>query len=101
VENCAPCDQARASLVARVIPFREVNVATQKEIDEVKKLSGTNDFPLLVVGSQLQSMFREDLYNNLLDTAGYPSSGARLPIEALRKMDQPAAPRTAQQSDAK
>src|SRR4029077_19558024 len=90
ISDCgSPCDQARASLVKRAVPFREMSVSTQEEADQVKKLSGKSEYPLLVVGSLLQSGFLESLYNNLLDTAGYPASGPRLPIETLRKLDPP------------
>jgi len=88
----APCEQARALLVKRAVPFREVSVVTQKDADEVKRLSGKNDLPLLAVGSQLQTGFQQGLYNGLLDSAGYPSSVPPTPIETLRKMDPPATP---------
>lgn len=93
IPDCGvPCEQARATLQKRAVPFREVSVTTQEEVDEVKKRSGKNEFPLLIVGSLHQSGFLESLYNNLLDTAGYPTSAPRVPTEALRKMDPPAAP---------
>ena len=93
----APCDQARALLVKRAVPFREVSVVTQTDSDEVKRLSGKTDLPLLVVGNQLQTGFQEGLLNGLLDSAGYPTSAPPAPIEALRKMDPAAtAPATAQ-----
>jgi glutaredoxin len=85
------CDQARAVLVKRSVPFREVSVATQKDLDEVKKVSGGEGLPLVVVGSLFQSGYHEGLINNLLDTAGYPPAGSRLPVDALRKVE-PAAP---------
>ena len=86
--DCGPfCDQARALLVKRAVPFREVSVVTQKDVDEVKRLSGKNDLPLLVVGTLVQIGFQEALFNSLLDSAGYPSSAPPTPIEALRKMD--------------
>jgi len=85
---CGPyCDQARALLVKRAVPFREVSVVSQKDADEVKRLSGRNDLPLLVVGTQMQTGFHEGLFNGLLDSAGYPSSGPPARIETLRKMD--------------
>ena len=87
----APCDQARALLVKRAVPFREISVVTQKDSDEVKRLSGKTDLPLLVVGTQVQTGFQESLLNGLLDSAGYPTSVAPARIEALRKMD-PATP---------
>jgi hypothetical protein len=63
----------------------------------VKRLSGKNDLPLLVVGTLVQIGFQEELFNGLLNSAGYPSSVPRAPIEALRKMDSAApAPATAQ-----
>jgi glutaredoxin len=101
-KECAPCDDARAALVRRSVPFSEVNVLTQRELDEVKTISGRADLPLLVVGSLFQSGFQEELINGLLDTAGYPSSGPRLPVEALRKAEPaPSRPRpTAVETDA-
>jgi len=94
---CGPyCDQARALLVKRAVPFREVSVVTQKDADEVKRLSGRNDLPLLVVGTQMQTGFHEGLFNGLLDSAGYPASGPPARIETLRKMD-PTAPAQPQQ----
>jgi glutaredoxin len=82
------CDRARALLVKRTIPFREVSVLSQNEVDELKKLSGKTDIPLLVVGAQVQAGFQEGVYNSLLDTAGYPSQAVSpVGIETLRKMD--------------
>jgi len=82
----APCDRARTLLVGRGVPFREVSAVTQNDIDELKKVSGNTQLPFLIVGSQTQSGFREDLYGGLLDSAAYPASGAQLPLEALRTM---------------
>ena len=91
--DCGPsCDGARAALVKRAVPFREVSVLSQAEMDEVKRISGSLQVPLLVVGSQYQLGFQESLVNGLLDTAGYPQAGQRIPIEALRKAE-PAPPR--------
>jgi glutaredoxin len=87
-----PCNQARAALVRRGVPFREVSVVTQEDLDGLKKVSGQNQLPHLVVGGQMQSGFREDLYTELLDTAGYPSSGPQLPLEKLRKLAPPSEP---------
>jgi glutaredoxin len=94
-----PCDQARSLLVRRVVPFKEVSLQRQKDIDDLKAIAGGTQVPYLVVGSQKQSGFVEDAYGELLDTAGYPASGPRLPLEALRKMDAPAkAPGAAERS---
>jgi glutaredoxin len=87
-----PCDRARAVLVKRAVPFKETSVLSQSDVDEMKRLSGKADVPLLVVGAQVQSGFQEVLYNGLLDSAGYPSSGPSVPVEALRKTDPAAGP---------
>jgi glutaredoxin len=94
-----PCDQARALLVKRAVPFREVSVVTQKDADELKRLSGKTDLPLLAVGNQLQTGFQQDFFNSLLDSAGYPASAPPAPIETLRKMD-PATPAAQSQQGA-
>lgn len=83
----APCDNARALLVKRAVPFREIDVRTQEQLDEVKKLSGNTRVPVLVVGKEIQSGFRDDVFNGLLDSAGYPSFAPPLPLEALRKSE--------------
>ena len=85
----APCDQARSLLVKRVVPFREISVVNQKDVGDLKKISGGTQLPLLLVGSQTQIGFQEDTYNSLLDSAGYPSSGPQLPLDALRKLEAP------------
>jgi len=83
----SPCDRARALLVKRAVPFREVGLVTQQDADELKGLSGKNDVPTLAVGTQVQVGFQDNAYNGMLDAAGYPSSVPPLPIEALRKRD--------------
>jgi len=85
-----PCDLARAALIKRGVPFREIAVIGQKELDEVKQLSGKGDLPLVVVGSLFQTGFQESGLNNLLDTAGYPASAPPRPIETRKT--EPAAP---------
>lgn len=90
--DCGPCDQVRAALVKRTVPFSEVSVVSQSEVEEVRKISGKSGVPLLVVGSLFQSGFEEGLINSLLDTAGYPPAGPRVPLEALRKSSPPQSP---------
>ncbi|HKW39463.1 MAG TPA: glutaredoxin family protein [Burkholderiales bacterium] len=92
----APCDDARGVLVKRSVPFREVSVLGQAEVDEVKRISGGLKLPLLVVGSQSQVGFQEGSINGLLDTAGYPRSGQRIPVETLRKAEPASSPPSAQ-----
>jgi glutaredoxin len=95
-DQCAPCDDARAVLVKRAVPFTEIRLTTQKEVDEVKTISGSSTVPLLVVGSLFQSGFQEQLANNLLDTAGYPSAGSRAPSAPSRPSAPPQPPPAAE-----
>jgi glutaredoxin len=88
----APCEKARSLLVRRVVPFKEVSVVQQSEIDTLKAASGSTQVPFLIVGAQKQSGFAEEAYGALLDSAGYPTAGPPRPLEALRKMDAPANP---------
>ena len=83
----ATCDEARASLVRRGVPFKEISIGDPASVEDLKKLSGKAQVPLLVVGRDMQTGFEESLYKNLLDLAGYPASGPRLPLEALRKTE--------------
>ena len=101
-DKCRPCDDARASLVKRAVPFSEVTVVSQKDLDEVQSISGKAELPLLIVGSVHQSGFQEQQLNGLLDTAGYPASGPSVPVEALRKPGaaSQAPPQTAPESSA-
>jgi len=88
----SPCDRARATLVKRGVPFREITVVGQKELDEMMQLSGKEELPLVVVGSLFQSGFQETALNNLLDTAGYPTTASLRPVEAPRRAEPAAAP---------
>lgn len=95
----SPCDRARATLVRRGVPFREIPVAGQKELDEMMKLSGKEDLPLVMVGSLSQSGYQETALNSLLDTAGYPAAAQSQPAEAPRKLEPAAAPVAPQAGD--
>jgi hypothetical protein len=64
--------QARELLKARGTPFSEKTVATQEEIDALKKLAGEAVVPTLQVGRQVQRGFSSELYDKLLDAAAYP-----------------------------
>jgi len=86
----APCEQARAFLVRRVVPFREVSVQHPQDFDNLKAVAGGTQVPYIIVGSEKQLGFNEQIYGALLDTAGYPTSGPHLPIEALRTLNAPA-----------
>src|SRR3989442_15193480 len=62
--DCDPCNDARKLLNARGIPFKEVNV-TEKEGNDLLKLSGSASVPVIVVGSATQKGFEESVYHRL------------------------------------
>lgn len=69
------CDQARAALNRRGVPFKEVQVWEEKGNEELKKVSGSNEVPTLIVGRSVQKGFEQSLYDALLDSARYPRAG--------------------------
>lgn len=76
VPNCtAPCQQSRALLNARGVPFVEVMLNKQDEVDKfVAQFGSTASLPSLIVGRQNVSGFEPEAWNNLLDLAGYPKT---------------------------
>ena len=70
------CEQARAALNRRSVPFSEFQVWNEKTQQELKNATGSNQLPALMVGRSLQRGFEQGLFDNLLDSAGYPATGA-------------------------
>jgi len=69
------CDKARVALNKRSVPFTEVQVWNEETSQQLKKVSGSNQLPVLVVGTQVQAGFEQTTYDELLDSAGYPQAG--------------------------
>jgi hypothetical protein len=70
------CNNARAHLKKRGIPFTEKNPTAANEADEFKKLSGGGmEIPLLIVGSlkTIKGYLASD-WDATFDQAGYPST---------------------------
>jgi glutaredoxin len=71
VFNCGePCDRARAHLQKRGVPYTERDV--QREPDTLKKLTGSLDVPVLLVGSKQLKGYLDTEWDAALDAAGYP-----------------------------
>jgi len=70
-----PCTLARNALNARAVPFKEVQVYDEKTNEELKKVSGGNEVPVMIVGSSVQKGFELGAFNALLDSARYPREG--------------------------
>ena len=75
----APCQMARDVLNKRGVPFREKQVSNQQMLDELQKVSGGTNVPVLVVGSQVEKTASPDAFNQALDIAGYPRAGVAKP----------------------
>jgi len=71
----APCADARAALNRRGVPFKEVQVWEEASNEELKKVSGANQVPTLVVGRSVHKGFDQSAYDALLDSARYPRAG--------------------------
>ena len=69
-----PCNQARAFLNKRGIPFAEKNLASNEDIAAFKTKTGGNSIPALTVGNSLLSGFEAEQWNGELDIAGYPKT---------------------------
>ena len=67
-----PCDQGRALLVRRGIPFRERVAETDEERLAWQGLVGGIEAPTLTVGGQSMRGFAPAAWDETLDTAGYP-----------------------------
>ena len=76
---CGPiCESAEALLNRRGVPFSTVNVEDAKGAEELKKLTGGQEAPVLQVGDKLVAKgFNEQRWSAMLDDAGYPKSPPR------------------------
>lgn len=68
------CDQARDVLTARGVKFQEVNVSVSapETVEELAKVSGNTNVPVLLVGERVQRGFDPAVYHGILDGAGFP-----------------------------
>jgi glutaredoxin len=73
-DGCEPCNNGRALLVSRGIPFSERTVTTQQDAEALQKLSGQNSLPVLTIGGQRLSGFMSSDWSQYLDAAGYPQN---------------------------
>ena len=72
-----PCAAARAALNKRGVPFQEIQVWDDATNAELKRVSGGNEVPVLMVGERAAVKgFDQAAFDGALDAAGYPKSGA-------------------------
>jgi len=75
--TCAEaCAAARTALNKRGVPFREIQVWDDATNEELKRVSGGNEVPVLMVGERAAVKgFEQGQFDQALDAAGYPKGG--------------------------
>ncbi len=92
--DCSPCDNGRALLKQRGVPFVERTVSSTEDADALKRLEGMSNVPVLRIGGQQLKGFSADEWNGYLSTAGYPEQ-SKLPASYSNPAPTPLAPRQA------
>ena len=69
-----PCNEGRALLAGRGVPFAEKTVASQADIEALNRIAGDAALPLLTLGAQQLRGFLGSEWNQYLSAAGYPTS---------------------------
>jgi glutaredoxin len=69
------CTRAREALNKRGVPFKEVPVSNDQTIEELRRVSGGTEVPVLLVGRSVSKGFEQSAYDALLDSARYPKAG--------------------------
>jgi len=85
------CANARTLLEKRGVPFKETSVDDPAKREELKRVSGGANVPVLVVGKAVKQGFEESMYNVALDEGGYPKSSQLLPGQQARQAEAPPA----------
>jgi glutaredoxin len=70
-----PCAMARGSLNKRGVPFKEVLVWDDQTTQELQRVSGATEVPILLVGRNVQRGYEQGAFDVLLDSARYPKAG--------------------------
>ena len=99
-KDCPGCDQGRALLTARGIPFAEKTVSTSDDLARLRQAGGSGQLPFLRIGSNKLEGFQSGGWNDLLTAAGYPQS-SQLPRNYRQQAAEPAAPAAAKPAVAK
>ena len=74
----AVCQNAEALLNRRGVPFTTVNVEDAKGAEQLQKLTGEQQAPVLQLGDKLIAKgFNEARWTTMLDEAGYPKTPPR------------------------
>lgn len=91
---CAGCDQGRALLRARGIPFAEKTVASAADRQQLRDAGSPGELPLLLVGHARLVGFEPGAWGQALGDAAYPAE-AMLPANYRQAQAVAAAPAVA------
>ena len=89
--DCQPCGPAAALLRERGVPYTERTVITNEDLQEFRRLTGAVRLPHVTVGTLSQNGFNPEIWNSVLDAAGYPK-GSMLPRSYQWAAPQPLVP---------
>lgn len=89
--SCAPCDDGRALLRSRGIPFTEKTVASSADMARMAQAGGDGRLPFMTVGRNPQTGFDASSWDAALTAAGYPET-SQLPANYRHVPATPAAP---------
>jgi glutaredoxin len=70
--DCTACDQGRALLQQRGIPFAEKTVSSNDDQQKLREAGSPGQLPLLVVGGNRRVGFEAGAWNEALSNAAYP-----------------------------
>ncbi len=91
--TCSPCDTGRNLLKSRGVPFVERTINTSEDVRAYAAKEGTDQLPLLRVGTQQVKGFSAQEWTSYLDAANYPSA-SQLPPDYAWPQASPLAPST-------
>ena len=92
--NCGPpCTDGKALLAARGVPYREIAVGPDSgmSVDDLKKATGSDSVPVMVVGRSTTRGFEPEMWHTALDAGGYPRGAPPLSAQAQRAAQAPKA----------
>jgi glutaredoxin len=91
-DDCPPCDSARVFLRQRGVPYSERIVDGADDTETLRRLTGSDKVPVLMLGKQGLAGFSAPEWGRGLDAAGYPAE-SRLPPGYAGEPPQPLVPR--------
>jgi glutaredoxin len=78
VPVCGSCDLARIYLQKRKVPFSELNLDNNPELQQkLKAKIGSLSAPIITIGEKVMKGYVESILEGELDSAGYPKDGAQ------------------------